>query len=371
MLSAYIVTAAGKGIRIHHHAILSLYRKQRQVTTGAVATGGSIMANRQRVLDVLDNKPADHVPVGFWFHFAQGDEFTQGLTDPAVVKKNIEGHKKFYKEFKPDFVKLMSDGFFDYPENIILKAESAKELSALEPVGENHPWITAQVRLVKKLTSAFGKDVLTFYNIFGPASSFKRKFRDKEGDKKLAEFISEDKAAVSHALDVIARDLGELAKRVITEGGADGIYLSVQNIQDPRVTAELYRQVITPAEQTVLTAAESAGGINILHICGYEGARNDLSLYQDYAAKAVNWAVTVEGVSLEKGKKLFGGRAVIGGFNNTKQSVLYTGTQKEIQTETKRLLSGSGRRGVILGADCTVPSDIPLERLEWVRQAAL
>ena len=26
--------------------------------------------------------------------------------------------------------------------------------------------------------------------------------------------------------------------------------------------------------------------------------------------------------------------------------------------------------GVILGADCTVPSDIPLSHLEWVRQRA-
>lgn len=48
MLSAYIVTASVKGIRIYHRAILSLYGKQRQVTTGAVATGGKM--KRMRIL---------------------------------------------------------------------------------------------------------------------------------------------------------------------------------------------------------------------------------------------------------------------------------------------------------------------------------
>jgi uroporphyrinogen decarboxylase len=326
------------------------------------------MSNRQLVFDVLNNKPADRVPVGFWFHFAQGDEFTQGLANPAVVKKNIDGHKKYFKDFKPDFVKLMSDGFFEYPSKIITDAKSAKDLYELEPVGKDAPWIKAQAKLVQSQTALFNNEVYSFYNIFGPATSFKLRF-GADGDKKLASFIKEDKDAVAHALNVIAQDLGSLASAVI-DAGADGIYLSVQNIQDKRVTSDLYRRIIKPAELAVLVAAEAAGGTNILHVCGYEGARNDLSLYADYPAKAVNWAVTVEKVSLEEGKKLFGGRTVIGGFNNTAKGILYKGTKQEIQAETKRLLKGAGRRGVILGADCTVPPDIPLEHLEWVREAA-
>ncbi|EOB21755.1 uroporphyrinogen decarboxylase family protein, partial [Streptococcus mitis 11/5] len=30
-----------------------------------------------------------------------------------------------------------------------------------------------------------------------------------------------------------------------------------------------------------------------------------------------------------------------------------------------------GTRGVLLGADCTVPDDFELERLDWIRQAAI
>ena len=172
------------------------------------------------------------------------------------------------------------------------------------------------------------------------------------------------------SLGVIAANTEKLARAVIEEGGADGIYLSVQSIQDISVGPDLYAEVISPAELSVLTTANAAGGKNILHVCGYEGARNNLSIFKNYPAKAVNFASTVEGLSLAEGKKLFGGKAVIGGFANTKKGLLYTGTKEEIQAETKRLLKDAGKTGIILGADCTVPKDISFERFEWVREAA-
>ena len=32
----------------------------------------------------------------------------------------------------------------------------------------------------------------------------------------------------------------------------------------------------------------------------------------------------------------------------------------------EKILPGSGQVGVVLGADCTLPSDIDIERLKWV-----
>lgn len=170
--------------------------------------------------------------------------------------------------------------------------------------------------LVRTLTDSFGDEVLTFYNIFAPATYFKMLY-EKTGnrDKVLADLTMQNKDAVKHALNTIAEDLSTLARRVITEGKADGIYLSVQNVQDSRITPELYNEVIAPSELIVLETANRHSENNILHICGYEGSRNDLNLYVHYNAKVINWAVNVEGISLAEGKKLFGGRAVIGGFD--------------------------------------------------------
>ncbi|WRS28646.1 uroporphyrinogen decarboxylase family protein [Oscillospiraceae bacterium MB08-C2-2] len=327
------------------------------------------MSNKQFVFNAFDNKEVERVPVGFWFHFIQGEEIKQGLENADILQKSIEGHKKFVGDFGPDFVKLMSDGFFAYPNPILLEAKKAGDLRELKPLGVNHPWIQKQVELVKTLTDAFGDDLATFYNIFAPATFFKILLNEK-GNQVLADFITEDKEAVKYALDVIAQDLAVLSQQVITAAKADGIYLSVQNIQDARITKEIYQEVVAPSEKKVLEGANEVSSNNILHICGFKGNRNDLSWYTDYNAKAINWAVTVENVSLSEGKKLFGGKAVIGGFNNTESGLLNTGSQAEVEEYTQKLLEEAGKTGVILGADCTVPSNIDLARLEWVRSKA-
>ncbi len=331
------------------------------------------MSKKQLVLDAFDLKPVKRVPVGFWFHFAKESDFTDALENPAVIQTNIDGHLKFYREFQPDFVKLMSDGYFGYPNAAIANAKSASDLYAAAPIGEDHPWILGQAELASSLTSSFGDEVATFYNVFSPATFFRFLVGGTTGDggeKILADLLLEDEAAVKHALRVIAQDLADLSRAVILEGRATGIYLSVKNVQDKRIAKDTYRRAVTPSEKLVLAAAHEASAYNILHICGYEGSRNDLRLYADYDVKAVNWAVTVEGVSLKEGKKLFGGRAVIGGFGNTKTSLLYAGSREDIEHYTQELLEDAGKTGVILGADCTVPGDIDLNRLQWVRDKA-
>ena len=276
------------------------------------------MSKRQLVLDAFNNRATERVPVGFWFHYAE-NELLSAYDHPEIRERNISGHKKFVAEFKPDFVKLMSDGYFFEPKTaaFLANVKAAADLYKLQPIASDDPWVRDQVSLVKELTSSFGAEVATFYNIFAPATAFKWGIVAGAltgGDKKLADFIKQDKDAVIYALGVIAQNTELVAKAVIREGGADGIYLSVQSIQDVSVSPDVYAQVIAPSELAVLTAANAAGGTNILHVCGYEGARNNLSVFKNYPAKVINFASAVEGVSLSAGKKLFGGNAVIGGY---------------------------------------------------------
>lgn len=324
------------------------------------------MSKKQFVFDAFDNKPTERVPVGFWFHFAPDNLFDDS---PEIIQQNIDGHQKYYDEFQPDFIKLMSDGYFTYPNPTLTKVESAEDLKKVKS-GLVDEWIDLQVGLVKELTGRFGEKVATFYNIFAPATFLEFVLLASKSKLTLAKLIKENPEELAYALNEIKKDLSKLAVEVITDGKADGIYLSAKNIQDPSVTKEEYLKYVTPSEQGVLNAANAVSDYNLLHICGYEGARNDLTTYKDYDVKVINWAVTVEQVSLKEGKELFGGRAVIGGFANTTEGLLYTGTKEEIETYTKQLLDEAGTTGVILGADCTIPSDTPLERLEWVRETA-
>ena len=65
--------------------------------------------------------------------------------------------------------------------------------------------------------------------------------------------------------------------------------------------------------------------------------------------------------------KIFGGKPVCGGF--AQAETIYTGTREQVKAEVYGYLDEVGQVGVMLGADCTVPTDIDDNRLEWVRQA--
>ena len=328
-------------------------------------------SKRELVLKAFRGEPVDRVPVGFWHHFTNEDEWLVGFGNQAIIEKNLAGHQAFLAEVEPDFIKLMSDGYFAYPNERLKKVQSIKDLADIEPLGADHPWISEQVELVQKIKANFTEDLVAIYNIFAPVTYFKWLVgKVAGGDDIIADFLAENAVLTKRVLDVIAKDIAALTERIIKEAGADGIYLSVQSIQDARVSAEDYKAFIAPSELAVLEAANAAGGVNILHICGYEGARNDVHLFTDYPAQVINWAVGPEGISLAEGRKLFGGRTVLGGFENGKDGLLYTGSQAAIQDETKRLIAESGKEALIIGADCTIPSDIKAERIQWVRQAA-
>ena len=327
---------------------------------------------RELVLKAFRGESVDRVPVGFWHHFTTEDEWLHGFENPGIIDKNKAGHKNFIAEVKPDFVKLMSDGFFAYPQPAFKDFKSISDLQTIEPLGANHPWISAQVELVKSLIADFPEDIVAIYNIFAPVTYFKWLVgRVSGGDDLIADYMVENRKAFNHVLDVIGEDIASLSQRVIEEAGADGIYLSVQSIQDNRVSAEIYKEIIAPSELKVLEAANEAKGHNILHICGYEGARNNIELFKDYPAQVVNWAVVSEGISLAEGRNIFGGRTVLGGFENGKDGLLYNGSKEVIQEKVKEIIADTGTHGLIIGADCTIPSDISLERIAWVREAAI
>lgn len=328
-------------------------------------------SKKEFVLKALRNEPVDRVPVGFWHHYLP-DEHVDALGHPEWHEQNIAGARKFRDEFDPDFVKVMTDGYFDLPIDVDLT--SAQTLKNFTPVDFSHPWFQMQVKLLGEYREIYGQDIALFYNVFAPLWHLEAAVRKKAGvseDKSheiILGFIQDDAEAVAEALDKIADNLSLLVHAVVGEGKADGIYLSAQDMHR-YIPDALYRLYVTPSEKKVLEDAKSLSPYNLLHICGWRGNTNFLTIYQDYPAIAFNWAVNTEDLSLRQGKKFFGGRCVIGGFLNTEESVLFTGTKEDIQNYTRKILKDTGRTGVIIGADCTLPRSIDYQKLKWVREA--
>lgn len=311
------------------------------------------MTKRERVLRAMDNQETDKVPVSFWFHFP---------LDMDLEKECVGAHLSYYKQCDIDFIKIMCDGFFDYPNEIIPTIQKPEDWFRMKPLGENHPFIRGQVERVKQIVEAVGKECCTFYNVFCPMSYF----RFGTSDELLMRHLRENPEAVMYAMDVIAEDAALLSRLVIEEGGCDGIYYCVQNAEESRFTAEEYRKYVRPGDLKVLEYANRYSQYNILHCCGWAGEKNRIEVWQDYPAKTVNWAVHVEKMTLPEGKKFFGGKCVLGGFDHTEKGVLWRGTKAEIEAETEKWLRENRENGMIIGADCSLGRGMNLEHIKWV-----
>lgn len=323
------------------------------------------MDKRTRMLNAMNNKPVDHVPVGFWFHFA-GEE--------ARGEANIEAHLKYYRDTDLDFVKIMCDGYFPYP--ISREAVLADDWNAIQPLEPDDPYITGQVHRARRIVEAIGKERCVFYNVFCPLSALRFAY---EGVGKsyddVTNALKTNSEPVMAALDRIALTQAELSRRLIEEAGCDGVYYCVQGGEASRFSVDQYHQLVTPSDLYVLEHANRYSDNNIMHMCGWAGTPNQLEIWCDYPVKTVNWAVFVEGLTLEEGRSFFGGRSCMGGFEThwdgkIQQGVIYHGDKQQIEEYTKDLILDHGKRGLILGGDCTIDAHIDWDHVRWVVEAS-
>ena len=314
------------------------------------------MDKRSRVLNALDGKPVDRVPVGFWHHFT---------TEQVLGEEATKSHLEFYRKSGIDILKIMSDGIsFEFPGPM----EKASDWAKVRPNGSKSNFVQGSVERAKRIKEALKDECCLFYNIFAPFSLV----RFYAGDERVMEHVRQDRKPLMDAMAAIAEDNAELVYRLIKEAGCDGAYISVQGGEINRFTAEEYEEIVTPSDLPALVSANEVSNYNIFHMCGYDGVRNHLEIWKKYPARIYNWAVYIENITLSQGRSYLKPKVdcILGGFDNRKGGLLYRGNKEEIQTETRRLLDDAGTVGTILGADCTIPMDIPLEHLRWVVEAA-
>ena len=315
------------------------------------------MDKRERVLACMNHLTVDRPPVGFWFHFS--DEQKMGAAC-------VQAHLDYYNHVDVDLAKIMCDGYFDYPNPLAQSVQKASDWYHLKPLGKNHPFLREQVDRAKAVKDGLKDDMCVFYNVFAPFSSI----RYGTSDELVMAHLREDPQAVAYALGIIAEDNSTLCELLMTEAGCDGVYYCVQGGEKDRMTGETYRAYITPSDKAVLSHANKFSPYNILHCCGWAGIPNRLENWQDYPAKVINWAVFIEEMDLVRGRAFFGGKTVLGGCDNRKTGVLYTGSKAEVQSFVRKLVSSFDQdTGYMIGADCTLPADIDKKRIQWVIEA--
>ena len=314
------------------------------------------MTKKERVLAAMRGEKTDRPPVGFWFHFPP---------EKAAGEACVKAHLDYYNRVGVDIAKLMCDGYFDYPNPVAKAVKTPEDWFQMKPLGPDSEFIRGQVERAKAVKAGLESDCLVLYNVFAPFSSI----RFGTSDELVMRHFSENPDAIMYALNVISEDNALLCELLMTEAKIDGVYYCVQGGEKNRFSPEKYRALIGPSDRKVLDHANRFSSCNVLHCCGWAGIPNHLEVWKDYPAGAVNWACFVENMGLKEGKSFFGGKCVLGGFDNRKTGLLMNGSREEIQAFARKLVWEAGEKGVMLGADCTLPADVDVQRIQWVVDA--
>ena len=332
------------------------------------------MTKRERFMNFLESKPVDRVPVAFFHHFCPPSEWGTGLVNQDAFERNILGHKLAREKFDPDVIKIMNDTLMIMPIDVSF-VNTSDDLRRVQAPSLDSEYVRKTMELTHRVKTFYeDSDAPVYATGFSPSQVLRINLCVSGGianggdESRMLQFMKEDPEAVAAAMKNLCDGISAINQLLIEEGGVDGIYMSVNN-QCNFFSDEFYRTYVAPYEKEVMVNANKLSKMNLLHICGYHGRSNNLELFTDFEAAAVNIAVYAEGVSLSQGKKMFGGRPVFGGF--AQDTVIYTGTEQEVKEAAWKILDECGQVGVMLGADCTVPNDIDDSRLEWVRQAAI
>ena len=144
--------------------------------------------------------------------------------------------------------------------------------------------------------------------------------------------------------------------------GCDGVYLASLGGERHFFTDEQFETFIKPLDRAILQTVKDAGGYTFLHIC-----KDNLNMarYTDYVPLSdfINGGVHETNFSIEEARALFGEEvALMGGLAN-RSGVLVDGTLEELTETVKNLVGQYGKSHYILGADCTLPTEIDYNRI--------
>jgi uroporphyrinogen decarboxylase len=247
----------------------------------------------------------------------------------------------------------------EHPYEANVKIDTPSDWRGVRPAPLSAAFYQEQIDEVKRILDALHGECLVITTLFGPFSA-----GNAVSGNKVTEHIKADGASVSQGLAAIADSLAAFAVACI-DAGAAGIYYSAQGGEEDRFTEEQFTRYLKPHDLTVLNALQGHGEFNLLHICG---DRMRLPLYADYPSHAVNWAATKHNLNLKQGYSVFK-RTVVGGMGD--RGVIVNGSPEEIQQAVHKVIEDFGWRALMIGADCTVPTNIDIDHVRAAMEATL
>jgi uroporphyrinogen decarboxylase len=339
-LKKSLLAAGGLGLLSSNTASL-FAQKPATGGNGLSYSNSSKVNKREKVLAVLDqSKPNGYVPAAFFLHF--NDKLGQGA---------IDSHSQFFRATNMDFVKVQYE--IVVPQ---IEINSAKEWSKIPVYTKD--FFEPQLAVIEALAKELKSEALILPTVYSPLTLAYQTLR-----KDFSGHIKDDPDAVAKGIHNLALGIVNYIDEAINRG-ADGFYISTQGGNSKNFgEGELFEKLVVPSDLTVSQAASNKALVNILHICDYgESYYTNIRQFASYPGSIINAPnVLLDGspVKTKDVQSIFG-RPVMGGLDRL--GAIAKGTLEEAKAAVDKVLSEASQN-FILGADCTVPSETPYDKL--------
>lgn len=316
------------------------------------------MNKKARVIAAINGQEVDSIPSSFSLHFPE----QEAKGDTAV-----KAHLEFFKKTDTDIIKIMNENLV--PSFGIIK--SPYEYNSKIPLlSKKDKFISNQIEMSKKIIEGADKEAFTMGTLHGicasaihPLEAMGTGYNYYEARQMLVDFFRWDEAKMLAAISRITESMCELAEEYIKEVGLDSVYYASLGAESKWFTDEEFEKWIKPFDLQIMKTIKDTGGYCFLHICkdGLDMKRYD----NDYLdlTDVINWGIYEAPFSIEDGKTLFSGKTIMGGLMN-RSGVLVDGNEEQIRKEVGKIVDEFGRKGFILGADCTLATEQDLNLLK-------
>ena len=309
--------------------------------------------NKKEILDyIIEGKACSKgIPCGFWVHFPKGKECGDA---------SVNAHLEYYRQTSVPIYKMMNE----HPLQLNCTISKSDDWNNVEAEDKCPTYYDGFLEEISRFRSAAGKDAFILATIHGVlvsachATDGMGRFPDL--NNTITRHLKENPVAVQHGISEIGKTLALLSKECI-KAGADGIYYAALGAEAERFSEETYLEYVKPVEVSLLGSVIS-DGVVVLHVCK-DNPR--LSIFRDYPCHMVNWAEHSSSYSLENGLSMFPNKRVLGGFDN-KKGLLFDGSSDDISKHIDDVVSKIGKGTIVIGADCTLPTDFDLSRINYI-----
>jgi uroporphyrinogen decarboxylase len=307
------------------------------------------MNRREKMLNLMDGQAdPNYTPAAFFMHFDEAHKLGQ-----AAIDKHLE----YFHYTGMDFVKIQ----YEQVQPVGMPIRKTQDWAQVPLYDEI--FFEPTVQVVQGLVRAAKSEALVVLTLYSPFMWLGQYDRNTD----LNAHFQQDPAAVAKGLATMTENVRRLVRRC-KQAGVDGFYASTQGGEAFRFSdPEIFRTFIKPSDLAVWEAIGDCP-FNILHVCDYEGAYNDLTPFLDYPGQVVNCSLKVgeRTLSPREAAGMFG-RPFMGGLE--RKGVIASGDAGSIRLAVREVLDQAPER-FILAADCTVPSETPWDNLRSAIETA-